>query len=185
MAWSFEKVARLFEGQPHLDGVFFFGVDDDVSGLLRTHATARRATLALKKLYMAGVCPAYNSANLRDFHGMHGYGAVWEGVIRDGADWVELTTWNDYNEDSNLMPFRWKDGWEKQYSDHDEAFLDVTEYYSAWFRTGVLPKITQDKVYYAYRNRSKWLRQAWNVKEGKWVDITSCPFPFDQIHDDV
>jgi hypothetical protein len=41
MAWSFEKVARLFEGQPHLDGVFFFGVDDDVSGLLRTHATAR------------------------------------------------------------------------------------------------------------------------------------------------
>jgi len=185
MAWSPETVARFFENQPHMDGLFFFAADDTVAGLIRTQAIARQTTLALGKLFMAGVSPAFNSPNLRDFRGMHGYGAVWEAIIRDDADWVEVVTWNDYSEDSNLMVYRWKDGWEKQAFDRDESFLDVTGHYAAWFKSGVEPQIAQDKLYFVYRNRSHWLRQAWDVKQQKWVDITLCPWPFDQIHDDV
>ena len=185
MAWSFETVLGFFRDQPHMDGVFYFAVDDSIGGTIRTNAMGRRGTQYLGKLFMAGAAPAYNSANLRDFQGMAGYAATWQGIVRDGPDWVELVTWNDYQEDSSLMPFRWQAGWEKAYFDHDESYLDVTGYYSAWFKSGTAPRITQDKAYFVYRNRSKRQARAWDAKAQKWTDITLCPWPYDQIHDDV
>ncbi|MBI2190621.1 MAG: SUMF1/EgtB/PvdO family nonheme iron enzyme [Planctomycetes bacterium] len=183
--WSLEQAQRMLLGHPHMDGLFHFGADGSVANLLNNNANGRRVTLTLGKLFMAGVAPAYNSANLRDFQGMHGYGAVWEGIIRDAADWVEIVTWNDYVEDSNLMPFRWPGGQEKPYYVRDESFLDVTGYYSAWFKSGVRPPILQDKLYYAYRNRSRWQQRVWSEKDAKWVDIMATAWPYDQIHDDV
>ncbi len=104
MTWSFEQVLRLLpEGGP-LDGVFRFTCDGSVADLIDVNATARQAVKFRDKIYMAGVCPAYNSANLRDFDGMRGYCAMWEALIRDRPELVEIVTWNDYNEDSNLMP---------------------------------------------------------------------------------
>ncbi|MDA1140556.1 MAG: endo-1,3-alpha-glucanase family glycosylhydrolase [Planctomycetota bacterium] len=183
--WSAEKVMRHFQGQPHMDGIFHFGGDGSVQNALNNNAIGRRVTLGLGKIFMAGLAAAYNSANLRDMKGMHGYGAIWEGIIQDSADWVEIVTWNDYVEDSNLMPFRWPAGQEKDYYVRDESFLDVTGYYSAWFKSGIAPQISQDKLYYAYRNRSLWQRQAWDEKDNKWIDITASKWAFDQIHDDV
>ncbi len=190
MTWSYETVREFFDGHPHMDGVFYFGIDDSVNGVLRCNAMGRRVTRRLDKLFMAGVGPGYNSANLRDFQGFRGYGAIWEGIIRDGADWVELFTWNDYGEDSQLMPWRWdwrKGGNKIRGYTRDESFLDVTRYYIQWFRTGLPPAITQDKVYYAYRNRSHWVRKAWNPKREEWVDITMVKDTYmpEQIHDDV
>ena len=147
MNWSFETVYRFFDGQPHMDGIFNFGCDGSLEDTMRSNANARRVTQLLGKVYMAGLTPTYNSANMRDWHGMQGYGSAWRGLINDGADWVELVTWSDYQEDSNLMPFRWPAGAEKQYFVRDESMLDVTGYYSAWFKSGVQPTITQDKVY--------------------------------------
>lgn len=185
MGWSMESVLRFFRGQSHIDGTFFFLCDGVLSDLIRFNATIRRGTLFLDKLYMAGVSPTYNSPNLRDFRGMQGYGALWQGIIRDGADMAGIVTWNDYNEDSGLMPFRWPGGQEKDLFDRDESYLDVTAYYSAWYKTGVQPTITQDKLYFVYRQRSVHNQRAWEVDKKKWVDITAVPFPFDQIHDDA
>ena len=185
MSWSFENLLRLFRGHDHMDGWFHFACDGQVNDILRINAMGRRVTQYLGKTYMAGVCPAYNSPNLRDFRGMSGYAAMWRALIRDGADWVEIVTWNDYNEDSNLMPYRWKEGWERQYFNRDESFLDVTAYYAAQFKTGRPPAITQDKVFFVYRNRPKRLTRAWDPKTKQWVDITRVKFPCDQIHDDV
>jgi formylglycine-generating enzyme required for sulfatase activity len=185
MAWSLETVLNLFHGQPDLDGAFYFACDDSVAGTLRTNATARRATQYLGKLYMAGACAHYNSANLRDFHGFEGYGAQWDGIIRDAADWVELVTWNDYNEDSSLMPYRWKDGWDRELCDHDESDLDVTGYYSAAFHTGRTPAITQDKLYVMYRDRPVRQSRVWDAKGRRCFDSRTGPWPYDQIHDDV
>lgn len=186
MAWSYETVLDFFQDQPHMDGLFYFGADDTANGIIRRNAMGRRVTQRLGKIFMAGAAPAYNSANLRDFRGMEGYGAMWEGLIRDGADWVELVTWNDYNEDSNLMPFRWPNGQERRYFNRDEAYLDATAYYSAWFKSGVQPAITQDKLYIGYRNRSVWQRQVWNEKERTWEDIVlTNRWPSEQPHDDA
>lgn len=185
MAASFETVQRFFINNPHMSGWFDFAADGSLGDVMRSNAEARRATMLLDKVYMAGLTPTYNSANLRDWRGMLGYGKAWEGIIRDNADWVEIVTWNDYQEDSNLMPFRWPAGAEKRYFVRDESYLDVTAYYAAWFKTGQRPTITQDKVYATYRNRSKHLRQAWDEQAKAWVDVTATGWPYDQMHDDV
>jgi glucan endo-1,3-alpha-glucosidase len=185
MAWSPETVARFFDGQAHMDGLYHFAADGTTAEMVMQNATGCRVAHSLDKIFMAGACPAMNSPNLRDFQGLKGYGAMWEGLIRDDADWVELVTWNDYNEDTNLMPFRWPGGMEREYFNRDEAFLDATAYYSAWYKSGRQPAIVQDKLYVSYRNRSHWQRTAWSEKEQAWVDLTVCKFPYDQIHDDV
>ncbi len=185
MSHSFETIARYFRDHPRMDGWWFFAADGSVRDLIRINANARRATQFLDKLYFAGVCPAYNSANLRDYQGMKGYGAQWEGVIRDGADLVSLITWNDYNEDSALMPYRWKNGWDKMYFDRDESYLRVTAQYSAWYKSGQEPPITQDLVFFTYRDRSRWTTKAYDYKTNEWVDIAAALGRFDQIHDDV
>jgi len=185
MAWSMESVLRLFAGQPHMDGLLRFTCDDSPWGMMRTNSIGRRATQHLGKIYMAGIAPYYASANIRDMQGMRGYGAMWEGIIRDDADWVEIITWNDYNEDSNLMPYKWKRMWDKPAFNRDGSYLDVTSYYSAWFKSGVRPPIKQDKLFFAYRNRPRDLRRAWDPKQEKWVDVTLVKWPYDQLHDDV
>lgn len=190
MAWTFERVLDLLPPDGPLDGLFRFTCDGTIEELIDANAIGRRATLYRDKLYMAGVCPAYNSPNLRDFQGMRGYLAMWEGLIRDGADFVEIVTWNDYNEDSNLMPYRWRPGGksqptDKRYYDRDESFLDVTAFCSAWYKSGTRPEITQDKIYFGYRSRGRDLTKIWNEKENKWDDIRFTGHPQDQIHDDV
>jgi len=186
MAWSYETVLNFFHGYHQTDGVFYFGVDDSVNGILNSNATGRRVTQHLGKVFMAGVGPTYNSANLRDFRGFHGYGAIWEGIIRDGADWVELFTWNDYTETSNFMPWRWQGNFAKHFFCRDESFLDVSGYYTRWYRARRPPAIVQDKVYYAYRTRPHQLRTQWHPETEQWVDVTrNPPRKRDQIHDDV
>ncbi|HEY3332539.1 MAG TPA: endo-1,3-alpha-glucanase family glycosylhydrolase [Capsulimonadaceae bacterium] len=185
MAWSPETVASFFNGQPHMDGIYTFATDGIPTDLVIENATGCRVSHAMDKIFMAGTCPAMNSPNLRDYRGLEGYGTMWEGLIRDDADWVEIVTWNDYNEDTNLMPYRWQGGDDREYYDRDEAPLDATAYYSAWYKSGKQPAITQDKVYVSYRNRSKWLHKAWSEKKKEWVDVTTYLYPFDQIHDDV
>ena len=183
MAWSLETVIRDLISEKHIDGLFNFTCDSTADGLIKSNSAGRRGTLFLDKIFMAGACPAYNSPNLRDFKGLEGYAAMWDGIIRDGADWVEIVTWNDYQEDSNLMPFRW--GGPIAIFNRDEACLDATAYYALWFKSGVQPKIAQDKIYFSYRLRSRDQTNVWDESKKQWVDIRSCEWPYEQIHDDV
>jgi formylglycine-generating enzyme required for sulfatase activity len=185
MAWSEEAVRRFFDGQPHMDGVFHFACDDTIRGTIARNALAARVCQGLGKVFMAGACPAYNSANLRDFRGLEGYGAVWRGLVDDRPPLVEITTWNDYNEDSNLMPFRWPAGAERDHITHDETFLHATGYYSAWYKTGRPPAIGQDRLCYVYRNRPHAEHRVWDERKGAWADLFYGEWPRDQAHDDV
>jgi len=184
MAESLENGLRLCQ-EPHVDGIWRFAGDDSPWGLINTNANLRRAALRASKLYMAGVAPYYNSANVRDIQGLHGYGAIWEGIIRDNADWVEIVTWNDYNEDTNLMHYKWKRDWDKQTYNRDGAYLAATAYYVSWYKRGSPPPVTQDKVFFAYRDRSRWLTRAWDPAKKEWKVHTMGKWPFTQVHDDV
>jgi sulfatase modifying factor 1 len=180
---SVETYYTELANNPYLDGVMMFCAEQ-LGSTIWKNAIARRATLKKDKLLGACVMPAYNSANLQDYRGMSGYMSMWEGAINDGADWISIVIWNDYNEDSGLMPNRWPNGSERYLYDRDESFLYATAYSSAWFKSGVKPTITQDKIFVTYRTRSKWERKGWDGK--KWVDIClSKTWPYDQIHDDV
>ncbi len=180
---SFDAYAAEFAAMPALDGLMMFNAAQ-LSTTIADNAAARRATQKLGKICAAGVIPAYNSANLQDYRGLSGYLAMWRGAIDDGADWISLVIWNDYNEDSALMPARWPHGSEREHVSRDGSFLHATAFASAWFKSGRMPAITQDQFFVTYRNRSKWLRQAWDGK--RWVDLClQTDARYDQMHDDV
>ncbi|MGR6998985.1 endo-1,3-alpha-glucanase family glycosylhydrolase [Yinghuangia aomiensis] len=77
---------------------------------------------------------AGNTENLR---------ATWEGAIAGGADWVQLTTWNDFSEGTQFAP-----------SVHNgRAYLDISSYYLTWFKSGRAPAIVRDVVYLTHRRQ--------------------------------
>ncbi|MEU6311452.1 endo-1,3-alpha-glucanase family glycosylhydrolase [Streptomyces sp. NPDC047014] len=77
---------------------------------------------------------AGNTATLR---------ATWTRAIEDEADWVQLTTWNDYSEGSQFAP--------SLHNGH--AYLDLTSYYLTRFKTGAWPKIVRDTLYLTARTQ--------------------------------
>ncbi|MET9567639.1 endo-1,3-alpha-glucanase family glycosylhydrolase [Streptomyces virginiae] len=77
---------------------------------------------------------AGNTATLR---------ATWTRAIEDDADWVQLTTWNDYSEGSHFAP--------SLHNGH--AYLDLTSYYLTRFKTGGWPEIVRDTLYLSARTQ--------------------------------
>lgn len=68
----------------------------------------------------------------------------WDAAITGGADLVQVITWNDYSEDSEIAPS----------SRTNNAFYDLTGYFTAWFKTGKQPPIVRDALYYVHRTNS-------------------------------
>ncbi|MER5729012.1 glycoside hydrolase family 71 protein [Streptomyces sp. NPDC002138] len=77
---------------------------------------------------------AGNTATLR---------STWTHAIDDGADWVQLTTWNDYSEGSQFAP--------SLHNGH--TYLDLSSYYLARFKTGAWPPIVRDTLYLTSRTQ--------------------------------
>ncbi|MCK9521527.1 MAG: glycoside hydrolase family 71 protein [Proteobacteria bacterium] len=73
--------------------------------------------------------------------GSSAYRALWEAAIESGADWVQLITWNDYSENSQMAPS----------TRTQTGFYDLTAYYVTWFKTGAPPLIERDALYYFHR----------------------------------
>ena len=65
----------------------------------------------------------------------------WQSAIDSGADAVQIITWNDYSEGSEIRPSTGI-----QYS-----FYDLAAFFIAWFKTGRPPKIIRDVLYYFHR----------------------------------
>ncbi|MER5326993.1 endo-1,3-alpha-glucanase family glycosylhydrolase [Streptosporangium roseum] len=74
---------------------------------------------------------AGNTENLR---------ATWKGAIDGKAEWVQLTTWNDYSENTQFAPSK-NAGW---------TYLDINAYYLTCYKLGC-PKITNDVAYITHR----------------------------------
>ncbi|MDB5176123.1 MAG: hypothetical protein JWM81_981 [Candidatus Saccharibacteria bacterium] len=66
---------------------------------------------------------------------------TWNAAISGGADWVQLPTWNDYSENTQIAPSV-NIGWSP---------LDINSYYLSWYKTGVQPEIKRDVVYLSHR----------------------------------
>ena len=74
---------------------------------------------------------ANNTENLR---------TTWSSAI-DGADWAQVTTWNDYTENSQVSPST-HIGW---------GPLDIMAFYVTQFKQGKVPPIVRDVVYVSHR----------------------------------
>ncbi|WP_162240769.1 endo-1,3-alpha-glucanase family glycosylhydrolase [Leifsonia sp. Leaf264] len=65
----------------------------------------------------------------------------WEQAIAQGADMVQLVTWNDYSEGTSMAPS----------VDHGSAFLDINGYYLLRFKSGATPAVATEGVYITHR----------------------------------
>jgi hypothetical protein len=70
---------------------------------------------------------------------------TWRIAREQGADWVQLTTWNDYTETTQVGPST-NAGW---------SALDLNAYYLTWFKTGTAPTVTKDVLYLSHRTQFK------------------------------
>jgi hypothetical protein len=71
----------------------------------------------------------------------------WMSAINGGADWVQLVTWSDFSESSEVEPYT--DATLRR--DIGTGFYDLTGYYATWFLQGTPPPITHDVLYFFYR----------------------------------
>lgn len=67
--------------------------------------------------------------------------ASWKKAIDDGADMVQMVTWNDYSEGTSFAASR----------AHGKAFLDISAYYVHQFKTGSPPPIRSDALFVTHR----------------------------------
>ncbi len=77
---------------------------------------------------------AGNTENLRD---------SWTAAIKGNADWVQIPTWNDYSEGSQIAPTM----------KHGYSFLDLSAWYDVWWKTGAFPATVRDTLYVTHRTQ--------------------------------
>jgi Glycosyl hydrolase family 71 len=71
----------------------------------------------------------------------------WRSAIDGNADWVQIVTWSDFSESSEIEPYT--DTTLRR--DIGTGYYDLNAYYASWFLTGKPPAITHDVLYYFYR----------------------------------
>jgi hypothetical protein len=154
------SVRAMLRDAPSVDGVFSFGAGGPYDSMAESIREIARISRESGKVYMAGISGFYRGlgANFRVFEGdgFEGMRARWLASIEAGVDWVQLVTWNDWNESTYTQPF----------ADHQSSvpgdrswghlldhsgYLYASRYYIDWFKSGVRPTITQERVFAFYR----------------------------------
>ncbi len=158
-------VAEILRFYGAADGYFFFGTAGSPDEITQRNRRLCQAWQGAGKIFMAAVTPYYRSfGRLNETRGFSGMAQEWEGAIRDGADWIEITTWNDWNEKTYVAPFgsptdtKMGGGTDDGYGPINYAhvaYLDASRYYIDWFKTGKPPRITRDRLFYFYRPEPK------------------------------
>ncbi|MAX24797.1 MAG: hypothetical protein CMJ19_09865 [Phycisphaeraceae bacterium] len=72
------------------------------------------------------------------------YRKLFEAAIKGNANWIQLITWNDYSEATEISPS----------TGTQFSLYDLTAYYITWFKQGKAPTITDDVIYYSHRKHS-------------------------------
>lgn len=72
-----------------------------------------------------------------------GYRNQWDVAIARNAKMVQIITWNDYSETSEISPSSFS----------RFVFYDLTAYYTAWLKTGRAPTVTRDAFYFVQRGQ--------------------------------
>jgi glucan endo-1,3-alpha-glucosidase len=87
-----------------------------------------------------------------------GVEAQWKSIIENQPDFVEIVTWNDFNE-SYITPVDIAGTYESVVQTpirHPHAgYLELSKYFIQWYKTGKQPKIDRDKLVYVYRVHPK------------------------------
>ena len=162
---DYPTVKRLHEQYAEiLDGMFYFGAAGTAPRLAASNTAYTRAMRDVGKVVMASFTPFYwgqAQPDRRYFEteGGKGMETQWKGIIKDQPDWVEIVTWNDFNE-TYLCPvvnpeqYVHKELTIPHRYCHD-GYLALCSYYIQWYKTGKQPAIKRDGLFYFYRTHAK------------------------------
>jgi glucan endo-1,3-alpha-glucosidase len=148
-----------------LSGLFLFGAAGIPSQLVQCNSNYNQAVHQAGKIFMAGLIPSYwgclqFSDGRRYFEDDGGEGTVaqWESIIANQPDWVEIVTWNDFNESTYLSPVDNPEQYESQFSTPHRnchaGYYELSKRYISWYKTGVPPATNQEALFYFYRTHS-------------------------------
>ncbi len=120
------------------------------------------------KIFMASASPSYWGCvqagigrRYLEFDGGEGTITQWQSIIANQPDWVEITTWNDFNENTYVSPVVDPGQYEAQFATPHRyshaGYLELTKRYIAWYKTGIPPATNRDALFYFYRTHSTHL----------------------------
>lgn len=128
------------------DGFGTFGTPMPAQGAAIKAGT--KESHRLSKPFMAGISgQGYRPKEYKfwESEGSLAYRNSWLGAIEGDADWVQLTTWNDFSESTQIIPYTDKS------QSSGTGYFNLTGFYASWFLTGERPAIAHDVLYYFYR----------------------------------
>jgi glucan endo-1,3-alpha-glucosidase len=144
-----------------VDGMFFFGGAGTAPQLAASNAAYAKVLREAGKVCMCSFSPMYWGAAQPDRRyyetcGGEGTELQWKSIIRERPDWVEIVTWNDFNESYvcpvvssglSVPPYL------KSRSSH-AGYLELSRYYMQWYKTGRQPPL-RDALFWFYRVHPK------------------------------
>ena len=163
-----------------LSGFFYFGAAGLPAQLAQCNANYNLAIHQAGKIFMASASPSYWGCvqagigrRYFEFDGGEGTITQWQSIIASQPDWVEITTWNDFNESTYVSPVVDPEKYEPQFSTPHRyshaGYLELTKRYIAWYKTGVPPAINHDALFYFYRTHcTKLVASATNDTPVGW-----------------
>jgi glucan endo-1,3-alpha-glucosidase len=148
-----------------LNGLFYFGAAGLPAQLSACNSNYTLAAHQAGKIFMASVTPHYWGCNQPatgrryfEFDGGEGTVSQWQSIITNQPDWVEITTWNDFNESTYISPVINPGQYEQQVQIParycHSGFLNLSQPYITWYKTGQQPALTNDELFYSYRIHS-------------------------------
>ncbi len=156
------------------DGSFYapaVGCPVDPSRTMLNNAETQAAQMKAAGLgTMGSVTPQYWGSRqvslgrrYMEYDGGEGLAAQWASIINvQKPDWVELFTWNDWDEATYFSPIDdvnkyWPYAAHSAlgfYKTHAGA-LKMNQYFVNWYKAGQKPAITKDSLYFFYRTHPK------------------------------
>ena len=161
---DYKTVKRLYEQYASLvDGLFYFGAAGTAPQLAASNTAYTRVMKEAGKVVMASFTPYYwgqAQPDRRYFEteGGKGMATQWEGIIKDQPNWVEIVTWNDFNE-TYLTPIVNPEQYFKELAIprryNHAGYYELCKYYIQWYKSGKKPVIKRDGLFYFYRTHAK------------------------------
>jgi glucan endo-1,3-alpha-glucosidase len=154
-----------------LDGVFYWGAGGLPEQLASSNAEYNRAARDFVKPFMASVAPTYWGMNqytlsrrYYEFNGGEGLAFQWNSIITNRPDWVEICTWNDFNESTYVSPVEDAGTYfaelQTPHRNTHKGYLELSKWFISWYKTGQKPPLDRDALFYFYRTHSKDLTAA-------------------------
>jgi glucan endo-1,3-alpha-glucosidase len=149
-----------------LDGLFYWGAGGLPPELAASNSNYNRATHDAGKVSMSSIAPTYwghkqptLGRRYYEFDGGEGIVSQWLSIITNQPDWVEIVTWNDFNESTYVSPVddpgQYFAELKTPFRNSHKGYLELSKRYIAWYKTGAPPPISRDELYYFYRPHPK------------------------------